>query len=84
VREEAVRLLERAHAVSSAPNLPNLERTATLRGFAGDTIQEGTFTPVVIPGTGRRDDYRFGNFHLLNVFTRGQPSSLTFKDDQRS
>lgn len=72
VREEAVRLLERANAVSSAPDLPNLERTDTLRVFGGDTIQEGTFTRVVIQGTGRRDDYSFGNFHLLNVFTRGQ------------
>ena len=72
VREEAVRLLERANAVSSAPNLPNLERTDTLRVFGADSIEEGTFTRVVIQGTGRRDDYSFGNFHLLNVFTRGQ------------
>ena len=52
--------------------MPNLERTDTLRVSGGDTIQEGTFTRVVIQGTGRRDDYSFGNFHLLNVFTRGQ------------
>jgi hypothetical protein len=40
VREEAVRLPERANAVSSAPNLPNLERTDTLRVFGADPIQE--------------------------------------------
>jgi len=56
VREEAVQLLERANAASSAPNLPNLERTDALRVFGADSIQEGPFTRVVIQGTGRRDE----------------------------
>jgi len=72
VREEAVRLLERADAVSSPANLPNLERIDTFRVFGADSTQEGTFTRVVIQGTGRREEYSFGNYHLVNVFTPGQ------------
>src|SRR5262249_6136653 len=30
------------------------------------------FTRVVVQGTGRRDEYSFGDFHLLNVWTQKQ------------
>ena len=73
VREESIRLMERAHAVSSSPALPNLERIDTFRAFAEDSpAQEGSFTRVMIQGTGRRDEYNFGSFHLLNVWTEKQ------------
>jgi len=70
LRQEALTLLERANAVSSPPSLPNLERTVTFRVLDSATgPQQGTFTRVVIQGTGRRDEMTFGSYHLLNVFT---------------
>ena len=72
VREEAVRLLEKADAISTAPNLPNFERTDTFRVYSSDSIQEGSFSRIVIQGAGRRDEYTLGDDHLVNVFTRGQ------------
>lgn len=72
VREEAVRLLERAGAASSSPKLPNLERVDTFRVFGDAGIQEGSFSRMVIQGTGRREEYRLGDYHLTNVWTREQ------------
>jgi len=72
VREEAVRLLERADAVSSSPKLPNLERVDAFRAFGGDGVREGSFSRVVIQGTGTREEYIFGEFHLVNVRTQKQ------------
>src|SRR5581483_2273699 len=73
VREEAVRLLEQANRVSTSPKLPNLERVDTFRVFGGQpAMQEGSFTRVVVQGTGRRDEYSFGSYHLLNVWTEKQ------------
>jgi hypothetical protein len=72
LREEAVRLLEKADAVSTSPKLPNLERTDTFRVYGSDSIQEGNFSRIVIQGTGVRDEYTLGDDHLVNVFTRGQ------------
>jgi len=72
LREEAVRLLERATAVSSSPKLPNLERVDTFRVFGDAGAQEGSFSRVVIQGTGRREEYTFGDYHLVNVWTQKQ------------
>ena len=72
VREEAIRLLERANAVSSSPKLPNLERVDTFRVYGDAGVQEGSFSRVVIQGVGRRDESNFGTFHLLNVWTHKQ------------
>jgi hypothetical protein len=72
VRQEAVRLLERASAVSIAPTLPNLERTSTFRVYGSDSgVQEGTFTRVVIQGVGRREETVFGDYQVIDVFTEG-------------
>ena len=69
LREEAVRLLERANVVSIPPNLPNLERTVRFRVLdSASGPQEGTFTRVVVQGTGRRDEVVFGDYHLINVW----------------
>ncbi len=70
LREQAVRLLERANAVSSSPKLPNLERVDTFRVFAADGVREGSFSRVVIQGIGRREEYIYGDFHLVNVWTQ--------------
>jgi TonB family protein len=70
VREQAEHLLERADAVSSSPKLPNLERLDTFRVFEGGAVKEGSFSRVVVQGTGRRDEYSFGDYHLLNVWTQ--------------
>jgi TonB family protein len=75
LREEAVRLLERAHAVSLPPNLPNLERTVTFQ-VQDSPASEGTFTRVVVQGTGRRDEITFGDYHVVDVWTRGQLATI--------
>ncbi len=73
VRQEAIQLLERAHAASTSPNLPNLERVDTFRVFdPSSPTQEGSFSRVVVQGTGRRDEFNFGDYHLVNVYTHGQ------------
>lgn len=72
IREEAIRLLERANAVSSSPRLPNLERIDSFRVFTDAGVQEGSFSRVVIQGVGRRDESNFGTFHLVNVWTHKQ------------
>jgi TonB family protein len=70
LRNRAVTLLERAHAVSLAPNLPNLERVDTFRVFdPSATVREGSFSRVVIQGVGRREETTFGDYHVVNIWT---------------
>ena len=70
VREEAVRLLEKADEVSTPLRLPNLERIDTFRVFSSDApVREGSFSRVVIQGTGRRDETTFGEYHVIDIFT---------------
>ena len=72
LREEATRLLERANAVSSSPKLPNLEHVDNFRVFRDSGTKEGSFTRVVIQGVGRREEYQFGDYDLVNVWTAKQ------------
>src|ERR1700730_2063862 len=72
LREQAEQLLEGANVVSSSPHLPNLERVDTFRVFEGETVKDGSFSRVVVQGTGRRDESVFGDYHLLNVWTERQ------------
>jgi len=73
VRQEATQLLERANAVSTSPRLPSLERVDTFRVLEPDSPpQEGSFSRVVVQGTGRRDEVNLGTYHLVNVFTHQQ------------
>lgn len=72
VRESAEHLLERANRVSTSPKWPNLERVDMFRVFEDGTAKEGSFTHVVVQGTGRRDEYTYGDYHLLNVWTQKQ------------
>lgn len=72
LRSRAVSLMERTHAVSVAPNLPNLERVDTFVVFDPRArAREGSFTRVVIQGAGRRDEIKFGDYQVLNVFSDG-------------
>src|SRR5262245_31916489 len=69
LRSRAVALLERAHAASLAPNLPNLERVVNFRVLdAGARTKEGSFTRVTIQGTGRREDISFGDYRTTRVW----------------
>ena len=62
LRSRAVALLERAHAVSTAPNLPNLERVDTFQVFDPNArAREGSFSRVVVQGVGRREETTFGD-----------------------
>ena len=75
-----MRLLERAAAISSAPTLPNLERVDTFRFYGDGGVQEGTFTRVVIQGTGRRDETTLGDYHTVDVFTSGQMATTRARE----
>jgi TonB family protein len=69
LRAEAVQLLERATAASTAPKLPDLERIDTFRVFGPESeAREGSFSREVIQGTGHRDEWTFGEYHLLNIW----------------
>ncbi len=77
VRREAMQLLERANAVSMSPKLPNLERVDTFRVFdTGSGPREGTFTRVVVQGTGRRDESFFGEYHSLDIWSGGHLATV--------
>lgn len=70
VRAEAIKLLERAMQVSISPRWPDLERVDTFRVLDATTgPQEGSFTRVVVQGTGRREELTFGSFHTIDVWT---------------
>jgi hypothetical protein len=72
VRVEAVHLLERGNAVTTPVKYPDLERVDSFQVFGADqAVKEGTFTRVVIQGTGRRDETTFGDYHLVDVIANG-------------
>jgi Gram-negative bacterial TonB protein C-terminal len=72
VRRQAVELLERANAAALPASLPNLERVDTFRVLdAGSGPREGTFSRVVVQGTGRREEASFGGYHSIDVWTQG-------------
>ncbi len=77
VRREALELMERASAASLPAKLPNLERVDTFRVLdAGSGPREGTFTRVVVQGTGRREEASFGDYHLAEVSTGGNLATM--------
>ena len=77
LRREAVQLLERANGVSLSPKLPNLERVDTFRVFDSSSgPQEGTFTRVVVQGTGKREESRFGEYHSLDMWSGGHLATV--------
>lgn len=72
LRQEAIRLLERADAVGTPVHLPNLQRTNTFRVFTEGGVKEGTFTRTVDQHAGRREEITYGDYHLLNVIANGR------------
>src|SRR5437763_7874851 len=77
LRREAVQLLERANGVSLSPKLPNVDRVAAFRSLpASSGPQEGTFTRVVVQSQGRREEARFGEYHSLDICTRGRLATM--------
>jgi Gram-negative bacterial TonB protein C-terminal len=72
VREEAVSLIERAHAASLPPSFPNYEYTATFRVLdTSSAAQEGSYTRVAVQGAGIREEITFGDYHVVNVYANG-------------
>ena len=70
LRATAIEMLERAQQVSESPQWPDLERVDAFRVLDAATgPQEGSFSRVVVQGTGRRDELTFGSFHVINVWT---------------
>jgi TonB family protein len=77
LRREAVRLMERASAVSLNPNTPNLERRVTFRVLdPGAKVQDGAFTRTVIQGVGRREETTFGDYHAIDIYTNMQLATV--------
>jgi TonB family protein len=72
VREKAIRLIERASQVSTSAEKVNSERVDRFRAFSDAGVQEGNFSRVVIQGVGSRQEWLFGNYHLINVWTQKQ------------
>jgi TonB family protein len=71
LRSQAVALLEHAMQGSLSPHWPDLERVDTFQVLdAASGPQEGSFTRVVVQGTGRREELTFGSFHTIDVWTR--------------
>lgn len=68
VRVEAIRLLERANAVShSARILPNYRQDATFRAYRLDgTTQDGTYSGIY-SGDIERYEIVFGNYHAISI-----------------
>ena len=72
IREEAVRLIERAHAASLPPNFPNYEYSGTFRLLdTSSSDREGSYTRVTVQGAGIREEITFGSYHVVNVFANG-------------
>ena len=77
LRTQAVVLLEKAQAISLAPDPPNLERTDTFHVFGPTAAaRDGSFSRVVIQGVGRREETTFGGYHVVNVW-RGDSLETT-------
>jgi hypothetical protein len=72
LREEAVGLIERAHAASLPPNFPNYEYSGTFRLLAASSaVREGSYTRVTVQGAGMREEITLGDYHAVNVFANG-------------
>lgn len=70
LRQQAIQLLEHADAASTPVVRPPSEAVSTFRWFNSDgSEQDGTATFTIVPGTGERVEWHFGDFHLVNVHT---------------
>ena len=68
MREEAIRLLERANQVSLPGIGPNYEQAVTFRVYSPDgTSKEGTYTKISGGAAGYREERTFGDYHDVIV-----------------
>jgi len=72
-RVEAVRLLERANAVSlPSASMPNHKHDATFRAYGLDgTTKEGNFS-AIYGKDGDRDEFNFGDYHGIRLSYQGK------------
>lgn len=72
LREQAVSLIERAHAASLPPSFPNYEYSGTFRLLdTSSAAREGSYTRVTVQGAGMREEITLGDYHAVNVFANG-------------
>jgi len=77
VRRDAIEMMERATAASVAPTLPNLERVDIFRALdTPNGAREGRFSRTVVQGTGKREEFTFGDYHRVEIWTHGHVASF--------
>ncbi len=70
LREQAVRLMEVANAVSLPGALRNYEQVVTFRVHEPDgSVKEGSFTRLSAGAEGHRDEFTFGDYHKIIVIS---------------
>lgn len=68
LRQKAITLVERVNVASIARPFTPYEQTIVFRAYSpGRGTQEGRFTSVTIGPRSYRDEYEYGDFHLLVV-----------------
>jgi hypothetical protein len=68
VREEAVRLLERANQVSLPGAAPNYEQAVSFRVYYSDgSSKEGAYTKIAVGASGYREERSFADYHDVIV-----------------
>jgi len=68
LREEAIRLMEKANQVSLLGALSSYRMETTFRvHYADGTTREGSYSRVLATSVGMREEERFGDFHAVYV-----------------
>jgi hypothetical protein len=76
LREEAVRLLERANQVSLPGTVPNYEQVVTFRvHYLDGTSKDGTYSRVTAGASGYREEETLGDYHAVSVRSGDRMSS---------
>ena len=76
LREEAVRLLERANQVSLPGPVPNYEQVVSFRVHYPDgTTKEGSYSREAAGAAGYREEEAFGDYHAVSVRSGNRMSS---------
>jgi len=76
LREEAVRLMERANQVSLPGPVPNYEQAVSFRVHYPDgAAKEGSYSRVSAGAAGYREEESFGDFHAITVRSGDRISS---------
>ena len=76
LREDAVRLLERANQVSLPGTVPNYEQIVTFRvHYLDGSSKEGSYSRVAAGADGYREEEIFGDYHAISVRSGDRMSS---------